>query len=472
MTVQGGIATFTNLSDNAPETIRLKFDGGGLESSQSTNVVITPVPSKLVIHTPPSTTAIAGQPLANQPVIYEEDQFGNLITDDNSTVMTASLASGTGTLAGTTSVTVVGGVATFTNLGYSVAETISLDFAEAGLKTDPTPSIVVKPATPFSLTIHTQPAGTATAGQSFTTQPVVYEEDRFGNLEVNDNNTLITATLANGTGPIKGSTAVAVSGGIATFSDLSDNTATSITLRFAGGGLTSPASVPIAISPAAASKLVISTAPASTAVAGQPFATQPVLIEEDPFGNHETGDNTTKVTAAVAGGAGPLQGTMTVTLTGGVATFTNLADNAAGPISLTFSGGTLTTTPSAITVSPGPAAKLVTGTQPSATALAGQAFGSQPVVYEEDQYGNVESGDNTTVVTASLASGVGPLQGTQAVTLSAGVARFTNLGDSTAGPITLRFTGGSLTSAATSAIQVAPLPPPPAPTPVVLVQVS
>ena len=85
-------------------------------------------------------------------------------------------------------------------------------------------------------------------------------------------------------------------------------------------------------------------------------------------------------------------------------------------------------------------------TQPSATATAGQPFATQPVIYEEDQYGNLETGDNSTVVTASLASGTGPLQGTTTVTVSGGVATFTNLADNTAETISLNFTSGSLTT--------------------------
>ncbi len=60
-------------------------------------------------------------------MIYEEDQYGNLETGDNSTVVSATLASGDGPLQGTTNVTVSGGVATFTNLGDNMAETISLE---------------------------------------------------------------------------------------------------------------------------------------------------------------------------------------------------------------------------------------------------------------------------------------------------------------------------------------------------------
>ena len=42
-----------------------------------------------------------------------------------------------------------------------------------------------------------------------------------------------------------------MNGGVATFADLADDTAETITLEFTGGGLTSPASVPIVVSPGA-----------------------------------------------------------------------------------------------------------------------------------------------------------------------------------------------------------------------------
>ncbi len=51
-------------------------------------------------------------------------------------------------------------------------------------------------------------------------------------------------------------------------------------------------------------------------------------------------------------------------------------------------------------------------TEPSSTATAGHAFAIQPVIYLEDSNGNLETSDNSTVVTVSLASGSGPLGGT------------------------------------------------------------
>ena len=67
--------------------------------------------------------------------------------------------------------------------------------------------------------------------------------------------------------------------------------------------------------------------------------------------------------------------------------------------------------------------------------------------------------DNTTVVTAILASGTGPLKGTTTATLSGGMATFTNLADNTAETITLQFTGGGLSSAAEQRSSSARRPP-------------
>ena len=82
----------------------------------------------------------------------------------------------------------------------------------------------------------------------------------------------------------------------------------------------------------------------------------------------------------------------------------------------------------------------------------GQPFAIQPVIFEEDQSNNLESGDNTTVITAMLNSGAGPLQGTITATVSGGVARFSNLGDNTAETITLKFTTRSLASPSSKSI--------------------
>ena len=342
VTVSGGIATFTNLADDTAETITLHFTSSPvLTAATSNNIVISPAAaSQLAINTQPSPTATAGVAFSTQPVVYVEDQFGNLETGDNSTQVTAaSLPIGSGPLQGTTTVTASGGIATFTDLADNTAETITIQFTSSPVLTAATSNnIVVSPAAATQLAIHTQPSPTATAGVAFSTQPVVYVEDQYGNLETGDNTTQVTAALNSGTGPLQGTTTVTVSGGIATFTNLADDTAETISLQFTSSPvLTAATSNNIVISPAAASQLVINTQPSATATAGVAFGTQPVIYVEDQYGNLETGDNSTQVTAAsLPIGSGPLQGTTTVTASGGIATFTNLADDKAETITLHF----------------------------------------------------------------------------------------------------------------------------------------
>ena len=69
--------------------------------------------------------------------------------------------------------------------------------------------------------------------------------------------------------------------------------------------MTSATSNNVVVSPAAASQLVITQQPSATATAGVAFATQPVVEEEDPFGNVITSDSTHTVTAARAAPARP-----------------------------------------------------------------------------------------------------------------------------------------------------------------------
>ncbi len=458
VTLASGVAAFTGLSYDKAETLALTFttNAGGVSPITSRTITVSPAAaSQLVIQRQPSATATAGQALATQPVIEEEDPYGNLETGDSSTVVTASLNSGAGPLQGTTA-TVAGGVATFTSLADDKAGSIALRFSSGSLTGATSTTILISPAAARALVVQTQPSATATAGQAFGTQPVLDEVDQYGNLETSDNTTLVTASLASGTGPLRGPVSATVSGGVATFANLADNLAETITLKFTSGGLTAATTDPIAVSPAAAGKLVIHTQPAATATAGQALATQPVLYEEDPFGNLETGDNSTVITAAPSAGAAQLAGA-TATVRGGVATFTNLADDTAGTMSLRFTGGGLTAGPStSLTVSPAAAAKLAIQTQPSATATAGQPFATQPVIDVEDQYGNLETGDNSGIVTAALENSTGPLQGTITAIISGGVADFADLADTKAQTISLQFTGVGLSPAASGTITVSP----------------
>src|SRR5205823_8581546 len=160
--------------------------------------------TKLTIQTQPSATATAGVAFAQQPVIRIADQFGNVITSDNATVVTAARNAGSGTLQGTTTATAVNGIATFTNLYHTVATTITIDFTATGLTKATSSNVVVSAAPATKLTIQTQPSATATVTAPFAQQPVIRVEDQFGNLVNTDNGRTVTATRNLGTGTLLG----------------------------------------------------------------------------------------------------------------------------------------------------------------------------------------------------------------------------------------------------------------------------
>src|SRR5207244_7662147 len=127
-----GLATFDDLNINLAGTKKLTATSGALTTGESSAFTISPAAAnRLTIQTQPSATATAGTVFSQQPVIRIEDQFGNLQSSDNSTVVSASRSSGTGSgvLQGSTNLVASGGVVAFTNLSYNVAETMTIGFS-------------------------------------------------------------------------------------------------------------------------------------------------------------------------------------------------------------------------------------------------------------------------------------------------------------------------------------------------------
>ena len=441
-------------------TIQAVYNGtadfaGSTDTSHS--LTVNPGAAFQVVFGQQPTDAVAGVAISPAVTVEVEDQYDNVVTTDTSTV-TLTLSSGAFE-GGSTTLTAVAssGVATFSDLKIDLAGTYTLAATDGTLAASGASNSFTITAAANKVVFGHQPTD-ATAGVALSPDVTVKVEDQYDNVVTTDSSTVIlnlsSATFENGS-----STATAAaSNGVATFRGLKIDLAGTYTLAATDGTLTaSGTSNSFTISAAAASKLVIQTQPSASATAGVAFATQPVIYEEDRFGNLETGDNSTLVTASLSSGAGLLQGTTSITLQGGEAAFSNLADDTASTIALRFFGGGLTAGPSTkVVVSPAAAYKLVIHTPPSATATAGQRFSTQPVIYEEDRFGNLETGDNRSVVTVSLNSGSGPLQGTTTATVAKGVATFTNLADSIAETITLRFTSGSLNAAITSPITITP----------------
>ena len=206
-------------------------------------------------------------------------------------------------------------------------------------------------------------------------------------------------------------------------------------------GSTPWGSTSVGITAGAATKLIFTTSPSAAATGGTAFATQPAVSVEDFFGNTVT-TNATGVTLAITGGTGTSGATLActpnpVTAASGVATFTGCSINKSGAgYTLTATDGTLTAaTSSAITVTVGPANKLVFTVQPVGGVNEATNFATSPTVTVEDAGGNTVTTDTSTVavsIASYTAANGGSTQGTLAcnpaspINAVAGVATFTN----------------------------------------------
>lgn len=196
--------------------------------------------------------------------------------------------------------------------------------------------------------------------------------------------------------------------------------------------------------------LVFSTQPGNAQVAS-PLNPQPVVTvmgqDNAPFTSYSgavtlaLGTNSTAAT---------LNGTLTVNVVNGVASFNDLSLNKAGTgYTLVATSGTLASaTSNAFDITAGPATQLSFSTQPG-SAVAGSPLSPQPVVQVLDAQGNLVS-SYTGAISLALGNnpGSGTLNGTLTVNAVNGIATFTGLSVSKAGiGYTLRATASGLTDA-------------------------
>jgi uncharacterized protein YccT (UPF0319 family) len=163
-TTASGLATFTNLAITGTIGARtLRFTAPGVTQALSGTITITAgVATQLTITTPPSTTAQNGVAFAQQPAIQLRDVSGNAVSQAG-VVVTAAIATGGGTLDGTTTATTGGtGLATFANLGITgTVGDRTLRFTATGL-TDVVSGTITITAGSFSATQSTVEAAPST----------------------------------------------------------------------------------------------------------------------------------------------------------------------------------------------------------------------------------------------------------------------------------------------------------------------
>jgi hypothetical protein len=129
-----------------------------------------------------------------------EDAAGNLVTTDKSTV-TLALATGPGTLGGTTTATVSNSLATFGNLLIQKAGTYTLSATDGSLSNATSASFTISPGAASQLVFSQQPTN-VTPRTAISPAVTVAIEDAFSNIVTKDTASVSIALSANPGGAI------------------------------------------------------------------------------------------------------------------------------------------------------------------------------------------------------------------------------------------------------------------------------
>jgi subtilase family serine protease len=325
-----GVHTFTvTLKTAGGRTVTATDTSNGSVTGGVTVTVAPAAASQLAFGVQPAN-ALTGQAITPAVTVKVEDQFGNVLTGDNTDQVSLTLGTAGATLSGGGATTVSGGVATFSSLTVSVAGPgYTLTASGGGLTpatsnafnvTDPT-------VTHFSVTAT---IGNPTAGSSFTV--TVTALDANGHTVSGYNGTVTFST----TDPIPSGLP-----GSYTFQPTTDAGAHTFTVTLFTAGVRSvtatdtahgsvTGSVTVTVGAASASQLVFGVPP-SNAAAGVAISPAVTVKVEDQYGNLVSSDNTDQVTLALgANPGGATLGGSTATVSGGVATFSSLTVSAAG----------------------------------------------------------------------------------------------------------------------------------------------
>ena len=278
VTASNGVATFSGLTlsnTTAGYFYSLYISGGGFGWAVTNTVLVTAGPAaQVAITAQPPSSVTAGTGFGLQAAI--EDAYGNVVTTDNSDVVTAALATNpTGTtLGGTLSATVIQGVATFSGLTLTdAAAGYGLGVSSGSFSTT-SDAITVTPAAATQVVITQEPPASVALNGGFGLQASV--EDEYGNVVTSASSTVKVALANNPTGAkLGGTVSVKASKGVATFSGLTLNkVGTGYTLQVTSSGLSSSTTSAIAVTTTAADMVLSDPAPIA---APDPLLTSLVL---------------------------------------------------------------------------------------------------------------------------------------------------------------------------------------------------
>jgi hypothetical protein len=245
--VSDGVATFSNLVITASGTYTLTATDGALSGANSSSFFIADSAKLGFLQEPTQTTA--GVAISPAVTVAVEDQAGNTITTDTSTVILTinqgSFANGSTTVAAQA----VNGVATFNNLVIDATGSYTLFASDGGLQQGQSNSFNIVAVA--SQLVFTQQPNNTYLGEAANPSVAISLEDRFANTATGDTSS-VTLTLHGPGSPTffgGGTTAtVAAINGIASFNNLVVTAAGAYTLTASDSSLTSATSNSFAIS--------------------------------------------------------------------------------------------------------------------------------------------------------------------------------------------------------------------------------
>jgi adhesin/invasin len=422
-----GSYTATLTAPSAPGTATVTGTIGGLAIADDADVEFTPIPpttTRLVFQQQP-TDAVAGAALSPPVIVRAVDNAGTtVVTFAGSVTIGIGANPAAGSLSGTTTVSAVAGIATFTDLsidqagsGYTLAATSAGLSGATSLPFAVTPG----PASGLTTTIAAVPGSLVADGAS-TSAVTVQVRDGFGNLRTAGGDAVALTTTVGALGSV-------VDNGDGTYgavlvAPFTPGTAI-VTGTVNGAAIDDTATVVFGATAPAAVALAFGQQPTTT-VAGAAIS-PPVTVHAIDGSGATDGSFTGPITLSIATnpGGGVLRGTRTVSAVNGVATFLDLSiDRAGSGYTLSAIAPGLTDATSAgFSVTTGPASAATTTISASPTSIPADGTSTSIITVEVlDELGNRRTGGD--VVTLSTTAGtLGPVtdlgDGTRTATLTA-----------------------------------------------------
>ncbi|MCC6575060.1 MAG: hypothetical protein IT462_14885 [Planctomycetes bacterium] len=439
-----GESVFPGLSiDKAGVGYTLHFTSGALSVFSNSFSIVVGTATKLAVTTQPGNST-GGIALSQAPVVQVQDQGGNLITADSTTIIDVAITTGTGapgaTLGGVLALTVSGGQATFNGLSVDMASasvyTLTFTTTSAAYTAAISGSFTISVGPAARVGLSTQP-GMATMGNVFVQQPVAEIQDLGGNT-VTSSSALISVILDPTSPPgttLQGTAAITAVSGVAAFTNLQINLpGLNFRLIFRSTGLVDAVSLPFGVA-STATHLAVVMEPGQ-GVINAPLSVQPVIEVRDVNGVMVSADSFSYVTAEIISGTGSpgamLSGQISVAVVNGTATFTNLqipTQGLAYHLRFTSDAGLTPANSAAFNVA-GVAVKAVITQQPVGGNV-GEPLATQPKICIMDSNNIPVINDNTTVVSVYITPATGTahaiLGGSTTITAVGGEVEFTDI---------------------------------------------